>query len=197
KVVNWGSNLWNAGKNAAKRLVDAVVNTVKSIPGQMVSIGRNIVEGVWKGITGAAGWFKSKVNSFFGGIVDGAKAALGIHSPARKMIPVGQYTVEGTEVGMSKQFPKMQDKFKDKVHGLVSEMKAKVQYESTSLGSSIVSKGSDLIITNRTSQDSNSSKTNESGYFFTIQNILDSTMIGEATYKIVDNKLALAGKRRR
>lgn len=139
KVVNWGSNLWNAGKNAAKRLVDAVVNTVKSIPGQMVSIGRNIVEGVWKGITGAAGWFKSKVNSFFGGIVDGAKAALGIHSPARKMIPVGQYTVEGTEVGMSKQFPKMQDKFKDKVHGLVSEMKAKVQSESVSLGSSIVS----------------------------------------------------------
>lgn len=197
KVVAWGSRLWNAGKTAAKLLVDAVVNTVQSIPGKMISIGRNIVEGVWKGISGAAGWFKSKVNSFFGGIVDGAKAALGIHSPARKMIPVGQYTVEGTEVGMSKQFPKMQDKFKDKVHGLVSEMKAKVQYESTSLGSSIVSKGSDLIVTNRTSQDSNSSKTNESGYFFTIQNILDSTMIGEATYKIVDNKLALAGKRRR
>lgn len=139
KVSAWGSNLWNAGMSAARRLVDAVVNTVKSIPGKMVSIGRNIVEGVWKGITGAADWFKSKVHSFFSGIVDGAKSALGIHSPARKMIPVGQYTVEGTEVGMSKQFPKMQKKFKGKIHGLVDEMKNKVQHESISLGSTILS----------------------------------------------------------
>ncbi|AUN14059.1 tape measure protein [Paraclostridium sordellii] len=146
KVAAWGSNLWNTGKNAALRLVHAVVDTVRSIPGKMVSIGRNIVHGVWNGITGAAGWFKSKIHDFFGGIVDGAKSALGIHSPARKMIPIGKYTVEGTEVGMSKQFPKMQEKFKGKVHGLVSDMKAKVQYESISLGSSILSKSNFDII---------------------------------------------------
>lgn len=146
KVAAWGSNLWNTGKNAALRLVHAVVDTVKSIPGKMISIGRNIVHGVWNGITGAAGWFKSKIHDFFGGIVDGAKSALGIHSPARKMIPIGKYTVEGTEVGMSKQFPKMQEKFKGKVHGLVSDMKAKVQYESISLGSSILSKSNFDII---------------------------------------------------
>ncbi|CEQ21573.1 TP901 family phage tail tape measure protein [[Clostridium] sordellii] len=156
KVAAWGSNLWNTGKNAALRLVHAVVDTVRSIPGKMVSIGRNIVHGVWNGITGAAGWFKSKIHDFFGGIVDGAKSALGIHSPARKMIPIGKYTVEGTEVGMSKQFPKMQEKFKGKVHGLVSDMKAKVQYESISLGSSILSKSNfDMI-------EKNNDKNNQS-----------------------------------
>lgn len=156
KVAAWGSNLWNTGKNAALRLVHAVVDTVKSIPGKMISIGRNIVHGVWNGITGAAGWFKSKIHDFFGGIVDGAKSALGIHSPARKMIPIGKYTVEGTEVGMSKQFPKMQEKFKGKVHGLVSDMKAKVQYESISLGSSILSKSNFDII------EKNNDKNNQS-----------------------------------
>lgn len=156
KVAAWGSNLWNTGKNAALRLVHAVVDTVRSIPGKMVSIGRNIVHGVWNGITGAAGWFKSKIHDFFGGIVDGAKSALGIHSPARKMIPIGKYTVEGTEVGMSKQFPKMQEKFKGKVHGLVSDMKAKVQYESISLGSSILSKSNFDII------EKNNDKNNQS-----------------------------------
>lgn len=156
KVAAWGSNLWNTGKNAALRLVHAVVDTVKSIPGKMISIGRNIVHGVWNGIIGAAGWFKSKIHDFFGGIVDGAKSALGIHSPARKMIPIGKYTVEGTEVGMSKQFPKMQEKFKGKVHGLVSDMKAKVQYESISLGSSILSKSNFDII------EKNNDKNNQS-----------------------------------
>ena len=156
KVAAWGSNLWNTGKNAALRLVHAIVDTVKSIPGKMISIGRNIVHGVWNGITGAAGWFKSKIHDFFGGIVDGAKSALGIHSPARKMIPIGKYTVEGTEVGMSKQFPKMQEKFKGKVHGLVSDMKAKVQYESISLGSSILSKSNFDII------EKNNDKNNQS-----------------------------------
>ncbi|WP_338557904.1 tape measure protein [Paraclostridium sordellii] len=178
KVAAWGSNLWNTGKNAALRLVHAVVDTVKSIPGKMISIGRNIVEGVWKGITGAAGWFKSKIHSFFGGIVDGAKSALGIHSPARKMIPIGKYTVEGTEVGMSKQFPKMQEKFKGKVHGLVSDMKAKVQYESISLGSSILSKSNFDII------EKNNDKNNHSD----ISGVISSL---NKTLKSLDPKIYL------
>ena len=178
KVAAWGSNLWNTGKNAALRLVHAVVDTVKSIPGKMISIGRNIVHGVWNGITGAAGWFKSKIHDFFGGIVDGAKSALGIHSPARKMIPIGKYTVEGTEVGMSKQFPKMQEKFKGKVHGLVSDMKAKVQYESISLGSSILSKSNFDII------EKNNDKNNQSD----ISGVISSL---NKTLKSLDPKIYL------
>lgn len=178
KVAAWGSNLWNTGKNAALRLVHAVVDTVKSIPGKMISIGRNIVHGVWNGITGAAGWFKSKIHDFFGGIVDGAKSALGIHSPARKMIPIGKYTVEGTEVGMSKQFPKMQEKFKGKVHGLVSDMKAKVQYESISLGSSILSKSNFDII------EKNNDKNNQSDVSAVISSL-------NKTLKSLDPKIYL------
>ncbi|GAA0106710.1 hypothetical protein UT300013_33340 [Paraclostridium sordellii] len=178
KVAAWGSNLWNTGKNAALRLVHAVVDTVKSIPGKMISIGRNIVHGVWNGITGAAGWFKSKIHDFFGGIVDGAKSALGIHSPARKMIPIGKHTVEGTEVGMSKQFPKMQEKFKGKVHGLVSDMKAKVQYESISLGSSILSKSNFDII------EKNNDKNNHSD----VSGVLSSL---DKTLKSIDPKIYL------
>lgn len=71
------------GREAANKLVNAVLNGVRNLPSQMMSVGRNIVTGVWNGICNAAGWFRSQVRSFFSGIVDGVKGALGIHSPSR------------------------------------------------------------------------------------------------------------------
>lgn len=197
KVISWGSNLWSAGVSAARRLVDAVVNTVKSIPGKMVSIGRNIVEGVWNGITGAAGWFYSKVSGFFGGLVNKAKSALGIHSPSRVMRDeVGKWIMPGVEVGIDKSMPDLQDNMKSKMLDLTKQMKAKVKMETSSLGASIVAK-SNAEITSRALDTNNNSSNASEGNSFTVQNILDGNIIGEATYRIVDNKLALASRRRR
>lgn len=140
RVASWGSSLWSSGKSAAHRLVSAVVDTVSSIPGKMLDIGRRIVQGVWQGITGAASWFKDKISGFFGGIVDGAKEALGIHSPARKMYPVGKYTVQGAEVGVEKEFPKFEDNIKEKIISFTRKMKAKVKTESEVVGASVVAK---------------------------------------------------------
>lgn len=150
---------------------------------------------VWQGIINAKNWFMRQVNGFFSGIVDGAKSALGIHSPARKMIPVGDYTVQGMEVGIEKRIPELQSNMKEKLLNLTREMKAKVAYESQILGASIVAK-SNAEITSKTLDENNSSNPQE-GNSFTVQNILDGNIIGEATYRIVDNKLALASRRRR
>ena len=48
----------------------------------MLSIGSNIVSGIWSGISGSIGWITSKVREFARGILDGIKSALGIHSPS-------------------------------------------------------------------------------------------------------------------
>ncbi|MDZ5069180.1 tape measure protein [Clostridium perfringens] len=197
RVVSWGSNLWSAGVNAARRLVDAVVNTASSIPGKMLSIGRNIVQGVWNGITGAASWFYGKISGFFGGLVDKAKSALGIHSPSRVMRDqVGKWIMPGVEVGIDKSMPDLQDNMKTKMINLTKQMKAKVKMETSSLGASIVAK-SNAEVTSKTLNSSNNSSNASEGNSFTIQNILDGNIIGEATYRIVDNKLALASRRRR
>lgn len=197
RVVSWGSNLWSAGVSAARRLVDAVVNTASSIPGKMLSIGRNIVQGVWNGITGAASWFYGKISGFFGGLVDKAKSALGIHSPSRVMRDqVGKWIMPGVEVGIDKSMPDLQDNMKTKMINLTKQMKAKVKMETSSLGASIVAK-SNAEVTSKTLNSSNNSSNASEGNSFTIQNILDGNIIGEATYRIVDNKLALASRRRR
>lgn len=186
KVRNWGGDLWNAGVNSAKQLVDSVVNTVEAIPGKMLDIGRHIVEGLWQGIINAKNWFMRQVNGFFSGIVDGAKAALGIHSPARKMIPVGDYTVQGMEVGIEKRMPSLQSNMKEKLLNLTREMKAKVAYESQSLGATVVSRSSNEII----NKNSNDSENNPRKFILNIENknYLDGEeLAGHTTQKVIEN----------
>lgn len=186
KVKAWGVDLWNAGVDSAKQLVKSIIETVESIPGKMVDIGKRIVEGIWQGIINAKNWFMDQVHGFFSGIVDGAKAALGIHSPARKMIPVGDYTVQGMEVGIEKRMPNLQSNMKEKLMDLTRKMKAKVAYESQSLGASIVSRNTTEIINKNNNNDEN----NPRKFILNIENknYLDGEELsGHTTQKVIEN----------
>ncbi|MDH5064919.1 tape measure protein [Clostridium perfringens] len=186
KVKAWGVDLWNAGVDSAKQLVKSIIETVESIPGKMVDIGKRIVEGIWQGIINAKNWFMDQVHGFFSGIVDGAKAALGIHSPARKMIPIGDYTVQGMEVGIEKRMPNLQSNMKEKLMDLTRKMKAKVAYESQSLGASIVSRNTTEII----NKNNNNDETNPRKFIFNVvnKNYLDGEeLAGHTTQKVIEN----------
>lgn len=186
KVKTWGVDLWNAGVDSAKQLVKSIIETVESIPGKMVDIGKRIVEGICQGIINAKNWFMDQVHGFFSGIVDGAKAALGIHSPARKMIPVGDYTVQGMEVGIEKRMPNLQSNMKEKLMDLTRKMKAKVAYESQSLGASIVSRNTTEIINKNNNNDEN----NPRKFIFNVvnKNYLDGEeLAGHTTQKVIEN----------
>jgi hypothetical protein len=66
----------------------------------MGNIGKNIVHGIWDGISGAVGWLKDKITGFAGGIVDSIKDNLGIHSPSKVLADsVGKYMAQGIGVG--------------------------------------------------------------------------------------------------
>lgn len=109
-VANWGSGLLQQGRNAASQLVSAVINGVASLPSQMASVGYNIVTGVWNGICNAAGWFRRQVRSFFSGIVDGVKNALGIHSPSRVFQDeIGKYMAQGAGVGFTNELGNVEE----------------------------------------------------------------------------------------
>lgn len=80
---------------------NAVVSFFKSIPEQMVEIGKNIVMGLWEGIKAMASWLKDKVSGFLGGIVDGVKGVLGIHSPSKVFAGIGENMALGLGQGFS------------------------------------------------------------------------------------------------
>ena len=81
-VASWGTDLWNEGTAAAGELVSAVVEGVASLPGEMLSIGEDLVEGLWNGINNMVGWIGDQIGSFADGVVSGLKDFFGIHSPS-------------------------------------------------------------------------------------------------------------------
>lgn len=187
KVRTWGGDLWNAGVDSAKQLVNSIVETVESIPGKMLDIGRRIVEGIYQGIINAKNWFMNKIHEFCNDFIDGAKAALGIHSPSRVMRDeVGKWIMPGVEVGMDKTMPDLQSNMKEKLLNLTREMKAKVAYESQSLGASIVSRNTTEII----NKNNNNDETNPRKFILNIENknYLDSEeLAGHTTQKVIEN----------
>ena len=103
RVASWASSLAAKGKAAATNLVTAVVNGVKALPQKITTIGKNMVQGLWNGITNAKAWILNKIKSFASSITDGIKSFFGIHSPSTVFRDqVGKMLVEGLAVGVEK-----------------------------------------------------------------------------------------------
>lgn len=85
------------------KMVDTIVKAfVNSLP-DIIEVGRDIVRGVWEGITALGSWLYDKVSGFFSGIVDGVKGILGIHSPSRVFAGIGQNMALGLGQGFERQ----------------------------------------------------------------------------------------------
>lgn len=90
-------------------IIAAIVHGFAAGGKQMLEVGVNIVKGVWEGIKSAAAWIKEKVTGFFGGIVDGVKNFLGIHSPSKVFAGIGGYMAEGLGEGFDDEFKSVKD----------------------------------------------------------------------------------------
>ena len=73
-----------------------------SLP-DIIEVGKDIVRGLWEGIKAMASWIGEKVSGFVGGLVDGVKGVLGIHSPSRVFAGIGQNMALGLGQGFEKQ----------------------------------------------------------------------------------------------
>lgn len=133
-VVSWGSNLYNSAKEAALNLVNGVIETITSLPQKVQEIGRNIVEGIWNGINGAVNWIKDKIAGFSNGLIDGVKAALGIHSPSTLFRDViGVNIVRGIGEGFESELPSLKSAIAAGVSGLSTDANVDVKTTMTSV----------------------------------------------------------------
>ena len=93
RVAAFGSWLWSS-----------ISGGLSSLWSSVTSIGNSIVEGVWNGITSAAGWFYGQVKGFFSGLVNSAKEFLGINSPSKVFAKtVGHAIPEGVALGIEQK----------------------------------------------------------------------------------------------
>lgn len=135
KVISFGSDAGAKAREAGGKIVDNVINAVKNLPSQIFDIGKNIVQGLWNGITSMGSWISDKVGGFFSGIVDGAKSVLGIHSPSRVFRDqVGKYMAQGVGVGFEDESDAVQGDMKRSLDSLVADMNYTVQADMNVVG---------------------------------------------------------------
>lgn len=111
QVKAFAAKAWGAIKNAitkpiegAKNLLGKAVDGIKALfsPSRWLSIGSDLVSGIWNGISNAAGWLKDKLMGWVGNVTDFLKNLFGIGSPSKVMADeVGQWLPKGIAVGIT------------------------------------------------------------------------------------------------
>lgn len=86
--------------NMAATIIKTLVDFIPDV----IDVGKDIVRGVWDGIKAMGSWIKEKVTGFFGGIVDGVKGVLGIHSPSRVFAGIGENMALGLGEGWDDEY---------------------------------------------------------------------------------------------
>lgn len=117
-ILALGSGLIKALPKLVSKLPEigkAILKGLASIPKAVFDIGVHIVEGLWEGIKSVGSWIGDKVGGFFGGIVDGVKGFLGIHSPSRLFAQLGQFTAEGFGEGFDDKFADVKKAMEDEM----------------------------------------------------------------------------------
>jgi len=119
------TNFLNAGVSLFSKLWEGIKNVFFSflrggIPGlindyilkpffniDLFQIGKDIINGLWNGISSMVGDLFAGVSNIAGGLVNSAKKALGIKSPSKEFEEIGMYTGEGFVIGLNKSFASM------------------------------------------------------------------------------------------
>lgn len=123
KAIQWAKDFARKGKEGAENMGKNVVNGIKSLPDKVANIGKDIVHGLWNGISGAGGWLFNKVSTFASGVLSSMKGALGIHSPSRKMRDeVGKWITRGVGVGIMDEYGALQKQLERMSYNIVSTL---------------------------------------------------------------------------
>ena len=131
KVIQFGADMASKASSAAQGFVTNIVNGLSGLPGQMVTIGSNIVNGIWNGISSGWSWLVDKVKSLANSLFEGAKEALGINSPSRVFArEVGRWIPPGIGVGIDEAMPDLESQMGDDMDRIAQKMQAAVEVET-------------------------------------------------------------------
>lgn len=167
----------NAGRTAVKWF--------QSIPDQMRDVGRNLLMGLWNGISDKVAWLKSKVS----GVVDRIKSwftgknGFDEHSPSKWSNGVAKYVMQGMADGFENGLPSLMDS----VGGVTDRIKNGLDFGTASIDYATSATGSLARAANR----SNGDETRPIVIDFTAQ--LDGKTLVHKMVPIMQNEMRAAG----
>lgn len=100
------SNAWNSARSATvtafNNIKTAITTALSNLPSQILTIGRQIIQGLINGIKAGASGVASAIGNVASSAIAKAKSVLDIRSPSRIMTKIGGQTAEGMAVGIRK-----------------------------------------------------------------------------------------------
>lgn len=137
KIVEWGSNMIAKGTEVAADTVESITTIFKDLPSSLMQIGKDLVRGLWEGMSSMTGWVVDKVKGFGEDVLNSARDIFGVHSPATTTAEIGKYLDEGLAVGMEDNANKVIDSFKNLVDGVLSVGDSEVSLNGENIGAKL------------------------------------------------------------
>ena len=135
KATQFASDLGSKATEAGKGFVTNLVNAVSGIVGKMQSIGSDIVNGIWSGISSGWSWLTDKVSNLATSLFETAKKVLDINSPSKVFADeVGKWIPAGIAVGIDKNAKTAINSVKNLAIDTVGGARAGLSNATTSLG---------------------------------------------------------------
>ncbi len=144
-VKTWFSNV--LGKVGA--FVADVVTKIKQLPSQALQMGKDLIQGLINGIVQTGKKAVDTVKALGGKIVGGLKSVLGIHSPSRVFMELGELSAEGYLLGISDMMSDAELEMKNGVNNLTGNMSTTVTangYPSDLMGNTTNYNGGNVTI---------------------------------------------------
>lgn len=101
-IFNAVRNTWNNVVNTVRNGITDAYNTVTGFVGRFLEAGKNIIDGIVRGVQQGSKKVIDTVTNIAKGALDAVKSFFGIKSPSRVMASMGNYMMEGLENGIVK-----------------------------------------------------------------------------------------------
>ena len=138
--TNWLTNLKNSFisacttiytkineiKNKVQNLVSSLIEKIKELPNKAISIGADLIRGLWDGIGSKIEWIKQQIYNMGESIVSAIKGVFGIASPSKVFRAIGDNLGTSIGLGFDDSMDGTIDKMEDAANNLTGNMTATV-----------------------------------------------------------------------
>lgn len=100
-ISGWASTFYENVKGVWNSVITTLSNVFSFE--NIGNIGKNLVEGLWNGISDAKQWVLDKLTGWCGDVMGWFKGLFGIHSPSTVMAEMGGFLMEGFNIGMENE----------------------------------------------------------------------------------------------
>ena len=180
KVTTWGSNMIKKAKETGVNFAKGILDKFKELPGDIVSVGSDLVKGLWNGINDMAGWVKKKIKGFSDGVLDGIKDFFGVESPSKETAWIGKMLDEGLAMGITKNAGNVVKQASKMANNVLSVMRNNLDSMALNLNAGGLSSGYALANNKTSSGVVNNVTFNQ---YNTSPEALDSTEVYKNTRK--------------